>query len=109
MRYEYTDGGNQDFIILSHALDDFLNDLVGGERNRSQYIPYNSFDDIHDVIVVYDENIPVGCASFKHYENTIAEIKRVFIKSEYRGRGISIKSWNYWNKKRKRKAIINLY
>lgn len=89
MRYEYTNGCNQDFITLCHALDDFLNDLVGGEKNRSQYIPYNSLDDIHDVIIIYDEKVPVGCASFKHYENTIAEVKRVFIQSEYRGRGIS--------------------
>ena len=89
MHYEYTNGLNQDFIILCHELDDFLNELVGGEENRSQYIPYNSLDDIQDVIVVYDKDIPVGCASFKHYENTAAEVKRVFIRSGYRGRGIS--------------------
>jgi GNAT superfamily N-acetyltransferase len=91
MRYEYTDGRNHNFIILCHELDTFLNELVGGEENRSQYIPYNRFDDIHDVIVVYDENTPIGCAGFKHYENSIAEVKRVFIRREYRGRGISKK------------------
>lgn len=91
MRFEYTDGRNQHFIRLCHSLDDFLNDLVGGEENRAQYVPYNALDDIHDVIVVYDEDNPVGCASFKKYNNECAEVKRVFIQEEYRGKGISKK------------------
>lgn len=89
MRYEYTDGHNSDFIKLCHKLDDFLNELVGGEEKRAEYIPYNKLDDIHDVIVAYDDDIPVGCASFKRYDDTCAEVKRVFIREEYRGRGIS--------------------
>ncbi|MDE6568001.1 MAG: GNAT family N-acetyltransferase [Lachnospiraceae bacterium] len=90
MRFVYTDGRNPDFIELCHGLDCFLNELVGGEKNRAEYIPYNQLDDIHDVFVAYDSNIPVGCASFKKYDNESAEIKRVFIKQEYRGKGISI-------------------
>lgn len=89
MRFEHTDGKNKDFIELCHGLDDFLNELVGGEENRAEYIPYNTLDDIHDVIVVYYGDIPVGCASFKRYDDECAEVKRVFIKEEYRGRGIS--------------------
>lgn len=89
MRYEYSDGKNADFIALCHALDDFLNELVGGEENRAQYIPYNALDDIHDVIVVYDGDKPIGCAGFKRYDRECAEVKRVFICPEYRGQGIS--------------------
>lgn len=91
MRFEYTDGSNFDFIELCHCLDNFLNELVGGEENRIEYIPYNQLDDIHDVIVAYDDDIPVGCASFKKYDDECAEVKRVFVKQEYRGRGISKK------------------
>lgn len=91
MRFVYTDGGNSDFIELCHELDDFLNELVGGEENRAEYIPYNQLDDIRDAIVAYDDNIPVGSASFKKYDDECAEVKRVFIKPEYRGRGISKK------------------
>ena len=89
MRFEYTDGCNKDFIELCHKLDDFLNDLVGGEENRIEYVQYNKLDDIHDVIVVYDNNIPVACAGFKKYNDDCAEVKRVFVKEEYRGMGIS--------------------
>ena len=90
MRYEYTDGNNQEFIELCHGLDDFLNELVGGEKNRAEYIPYNKLDDIHDVVIAYDKDVPVGSASFKRYDNENAEVKRVFVKKEYRGQGISL-------------------
>ena len=89
MRYEYTDGNNQDFISLCHRLDNYLNELVGGEENRSQYIQYNYLNDIHDVIIAYDNNIPVDCVSFKKYDDESAEVKRVFILKGYRGRHIS--------------------
>lgn len=29
--------------------DQYLNDLVGGEENRMEYLPYNKLDDIHHV------------------------------------------------------------
>ena len=69
MRFEYTDGNDKDFIGLCHGLDCFFNELVGGEENRSEYIQYNKLDDIHDVVIAYDSKIPVGCASFKKYDD----------------------------------------
>lgn len=89
MTFEYTDGSNKDFVTLCHELDAYLNYIVGGEENRAEYIPYNSLDDIHDVFVIYDEDTAVGCAAFKRYDDECAEVKRVFIRSEYRGRGLS--------------------
>ncbi|MFG6394021.1 MAG: GNAT family N-acetyltransferase [Lachnospiraceae bacterium] len=91
MKFEYTDGQNKDFIVLCHELDKYLNELAGGEENRAGYIQYNKLDDIHDVVIAYDNDIPVGSASFKKYDNENAEVKRVFIKKEYRGQGISHK------------------
>lgn len=89
MHYEYTGNHSQEFIILCRELDDFLNRVAGGEACRAQYIPYNQLDDICDVIVAYDGHCPVGCAGLKHYGEAVAEVKRVFVKSEYRGRGIA--------------------
>lgn len=42
LRYEYTNGGNKDFIQLCHELEEFLNVLVGGEEKRARYISYNT-------------------------------------------------------------------
>ena len=89
MQFIYTNGENPDFIELCRGLDDFLNELVGGEENRAEYVPYNRLSDIHDAIVAYDGEIPVGCAAFKKYDDECAEVKRVFIKQEFRGKGIS--------------------
>ena len=89
MRFVYTDGSSLDFMELCHELDDFLNELVGGEENRAEYILYNQLDDIHHVIVAYDDDIPVGSVSFKKYDDECAEVKRVFVKEEYRNKGIA--------------------
>ena len=89
MRFVYTDGSSPDFIELCQELDNFLNELVGGEENRAEYILYNQLDDIHNVIVAYDDDIPVGSVSFKKYDDECAEVKRVFVKEEYRNKGIA--------------------
>lgn len=89
MRYLLTDGNNQDFIQLCGLLDDFLNEIAGGEANRSQYVQYNKLNNIKDVVLAYDGDVPVGCASFKFFEEGTAEVKRVFVKEAYRGQGIS--------------------
>ena len=91
MRFIFTDGGNPDFVELCHCLDEFLNELVGGEVNRPENNPYNRLDDIQDVIIAYDDAVPVGSASFKKYDDECAEVKCVFVKQEYRGKGISDK------------------
>jgi GNAT superfamily N-acetyltransferase len=89
MEFIYTDVNNRDFIELCHLLDDYLNDLVGGEENRSEYLQYNTLEDIHDVVLAYEDKTPIGCASFKYYDKGIAEVKRVFVKEKYRGNGVS--------------------
>lgn len=104
MRFEYTDGCNKDFIELCHGLDDFLNQLVGGEENRAEYVQYNKLDDIHDVVVAYQEDEPIGCASFKRYHDECAEVKRVFVKEKYRGLGVSKQLMEILEKRAKEKG-----
>lgn len=89
MKFLNTDGTNPDFIALCGLLDRHLNAMVGGEKQREQYIQYNTLEQIHDVIVVYDGERPIACASFKDFWDGIAEVKRVFLREEYRGTGIA--------------------
>ncbi len=104
----YTDGTNPDFMSLCSMLDAHLNMLAGGEENRSEYVPLNKLDDIHDAFVLYDGTLPVGCASFKEYEAGIAEVKRVFVRGEYRGRGLSRLLMQAVEEKAKRKGYRSL-
>lgn len=90
MKLIYTNGENEDFINLCQMLDDYLNEIVGGEKQRSQYVRYNKLDDIHDVILIYEDELPIACASFKFYEEGVAELKRVYVHKAYRGRGLSL-------------------
>ncbi len=84
-----TNGEDKDFIILCQLLDDNLNEIVGGEKQRKQYNQYNKLDDIHDAFLIYDNDLPVACAAFKYYDTGVAEVKRVFVRKDYRGQGLS--------------------
>lgn len=85
MDIKHSNGSDPDFISLCRQLDQFLNELAGGEENRAEYIPYNALDDIRHSFLAYQDGIAVGCASFKEFEPGVAEVKRVFVKPEYRG------------------------
>nr|WP_319490009.1 hypothetical protein [uncultured Caproiciproducens sp.] len=50
----YTNGANKDFILLCKMLDDNLNEIVGGEKQRRQYTQYNTLENIKDVVLIYD-------------------------------------------------------
>lgn len=86
MHIQITDGTDKRFQALCMALDEYLNEIVGGEKQREQYMKYNLLDDIHDVILILDDDRAVGCGSFKRYTDEIAEIKRVFVHKDYRGK-----------------------
>lgn len=89
MEFVISDGRNEDFVRLCGMLDEHLNEAVGGEKQRAQYNQYNTLENIHDVILLFDQGTAIGCASFKHHEEGVAEVKRVFLKKEYRGRGLA--------------------
>jgi putative acetyltransferase len=89
MDYIFTNGQNSEFARLCVLLDESLDKLAGHIIDRSQYIQYNTLEKIHDVVMVYDGSLPVACAGLRHYSEGVAEVKRVFVREEYRGSGIS--------------------
>ncbi|HPJ01670.1 MAG TPA: GNAT family N-acetyltransferase [Candidatus Limiplasma sp.] len=84
---QFTDGRDEHFAALCRELDETLNVLVGGEEQRAHYKQFNTLDPIHDVVLVLEAGQPVACGGYKLYEPGTAEIKRVFCKPEYQGRG----------------------
>ena len=108
MEFIETDGRNIDFIMLCGMLDDNLNEIVGGEQQREQYNQYNTLENIHDVVLLYDNNQPIACASFKEYEPGVAEVKRVFLRKDYRGRGLSKELMGRLEAKAKRQGYQKL-
>jgi putative acetyltransferase len=108
MEFICTNGANPDFHLLCGLLDEHLNDAIGGFEKRKKFVQFNQLDTVRDVILVYDGGTPVGCAGFRYYEEGTAEVKRVFIRAEYRGRGISKKLMELLETKAKEKGCGRL-
>ena len=87
MEILFTDGNDERFVGLCYELDEYLNDIVGGEKQRIQYVRYNTLEHIHDVALIIENGSAVACGGFKEYEPGTAEVKRVFTKDCYRNRG----------------------
>ena len=90
IRYEWTDGNNSDFQRFYLATEEYYSSIVGGEKNRKGFIPYNISQNIGIVVIAYIDDIAVGCAGLKSYSDTDAEIKRVWVEPVYRRRHIAV-------------------
>lgn len=56
---------------------------------HSFYAQFNKVDKIRHVVVAYENGEAVGCGAIKEYAKGTAEIKRMFVRAERRGRGIA--------------------
>ena len=82
-----TTGENEDFKLLVTLLDKDLEIRNGDEQVF--YTQFNSIDMIRNVVVAYDGDLPVGCGAFKEIGPQVLEVKRMFVRNEFRGRGIA--------------------
>lgn len=88
MRILKTDSRNEDFRRLAELLDESLYELYGEGINI--YSKQNSVDyNLKDILIIYINDKPVACGAFKEYDEGTIELKRVFVKKENRGQGIS--------------------
>lgn len=86
---EHVHGDHADFIQLCDALDAYLNKVVGGEENRAQYLPFNTREEMRDVLLAYADGQAVGCVALRAYTADTVEVKRMFVRGAYRGKGIA--------------------
>ena len=82
-----TDSDSADFRNLVVMLDEDLARRDGAEH--SFYAQFNKIDKIREVVVAYENGEAVGCGAFRKFEPQIAEIKRMFVLPENRGKGIA--------------------
>ena len=82
-----TNSENEDFRELVKMLDADLAVRDGDEH--SFYAQFNKIDKIRETVVAYENEKAVGCGAFKKYESSAAEIKRMYVREESRGRGIA--------------------
>jgi GNAT superfamily N-acetyltransferase len=78
-----------DFRDLVALLDADLRIRDGVEHDF--YAQFNKIDKIRCAVVAYEDEKAVGCGAFKEYAPRVAEIKRMFVLLDARGRGIAKK------------------
>ena len=84
-----TNSDNKDFIYLVKFLDAELASIDG--RDHSFYNQFNKIDSLKHVIVAYHNKKPVGCGAVKEFDQDTAEIKRMYVSTELRGKGVATK------------------
>ena len=94
-----TTSANKDFIDLVKVLDAYLKITDGDEHEF--YNQFNSIEALKNVVVAYDNDTPIGCGAFKHYDKTTVEIKRMFVSPSNRVNGVGkliLKNLEDWSK-----------
>ena len=84
-----TNSSDIDFIQLVKQLDADLAERDGTEHGF--YAQYNKIDAIQQVVVAYENEIPVGCGAIKPFSNGVMEVKRMYSVPAVRGKGVATK------------------
>lgn len=82
-----TDSQDTEFAKLIELLDEDLDERYG--ELQKKYKKLNKVDFIKDVVVIRINGEAVACGAFKEFDSSSVEIKRVFVKKEYRRQGLS--------------------
>jgi len=84
-----TNSDNADFLALVALLDADLK-IRDGE-DHAFYAQFNKTVNIRNAVVAYHAEKAVGSGAFRRYDETTAEIKRMYVKPGFRGQGIAVK------------------
>jgi predicted GNAT family acetyltransferase len=87
MKTVFTNEKDERFLRLVEELDYGYYKRIGNELKK--YEQYNELNDPHLVILLLESEQPIACASYRACGNDSVEFKRVYVKKEYRKRGIA--------------------
>ncbi|WP_291864230.1 GNAT family N-acetyltransferase [Maribacter sp.] len=107
MKLLRTNSKNKDFITLTEKLDTYLAVTDGNEHDF--YNQFNSIQNLKYVIIIYQDNIPVGCGALKVLNSTSMEIKRMYVSPKVRKKGVAttiLKELETWTKELKFKSCV---
>jgi len=99
MALKRTNSDDIDFINLVALLDQDL--AIRDGEDHAFYNQFNKTDKIKHVIVFYENDVAVGCGAFREKESDTVEIKRMFVHSDFRKKGIAsavLKELEIWAK-----------
>ena len=82
-----TNNQNPDFLYLIRLLDKDLRSRY--QELQDVYDQHNVIVNVDTVVIVYSGDQPVGCGCFKQFNDAAVEMKRMYVKPEFRRQGIS--------------------
>ena len=86
IKIERTTSESNDFILLTRKLDQELKLIYGS--SQEEFDEFNIIVNIETVIIAYKDNTAAGCGCFKTFDKNTAELKRMFVDDQFRGKGI---------------------
>lgn len=87
IRLERTTSADPGFRALVRQLDTELRMMYNDMMDI--YDHFNIIEQNDTVVIAYLNDAPVGCGCFKKFDTEAAEVKRMFVIPEARGKGIS--------------------
>ena len=87
MKIKITDTRDKDFLAMCGELNSHLNSAVSGREKI--YNTMESLDNIFYVALAVEKGVIAGMAALAKIDNDTAEIRTVFVKPLYRGKGIA--------------------
>ena len=87
IRFKRTTSDNPAFEKLVVALDAYLK-IIDGE-DHAFYAQFNKSDSLKYALICYEYETAVGIRAYKEYDSETAEIKRMYVLPEHRGKGIA--------------------
>jgi GNAT superfamily N-acetyltransferase len=75
------------FKGLVRALDDDLMKRYGESQHQKDV--FNRIESLDTVVIASVAGNPAGCGCFRRWDEHLAEIKRMYVKPEYRGTGLA--------------------
>ena len=87
MQLRCVQAGDRDYKMLADLLDAYYFDVVGDIQKK--YALENRPESFACRLVMYDQQIPVGCGCWKAVGTDTAEIKRIFVLPAYRRKGVA--------------------
>ncbi len=78
---------DENVLKLFSEHDDYMIDFLGDDKWC--YTRYSENENIKKVWAVFSDNLPIGCIAYRKKADGIGEVKRLYLKKEYRGQGIS--------------------
>jgi putative acetyltransferase len=82
-----TDTNHLDFNLLVQKLDQDL--AITDGDDHAFYDQFNKLININQVIVAYENKLPVGCGAIKVFDSETMEVKRMYALPQFRGKGIA--------------------